>query len=82
MKPGDLLIMRIDLAYMYEGEDVPWDKDGFLVPGKIPVPSGTIVVVVNEARKLNGDPRENVYYKILTPSGVGWVWCNYVKDAG
>ena len=82
MKPGDLIRMRIDLGYLYEGEEVPWDEEGDLLRGKISVPYGTIGTVLKVVRKPNGDPRENLYYKILTLGGVGWVWCNYVSEVG
>ena len=80
MKPGDLLKMRIDLAYTYGGDEVPWDEEGNLIRGNISIPHGTIVTVLKVVSKFNGDPRENSYYKILAPGGVGWVWCNYVSE--
>lgn len=79
MKIGDLLRIITPLPYTYEGDEVPWDKDGYLVPGKISIPCGTIVTVLGVARKSKCDIRENTYYKILTPGGVGWVWGNYVS---
>jgi len=86
VKPGDLIRMRIDLGYLYEGEEVPWDEEGDLLPGRISVPYGTICTVLNVVRKPmrkpNGDPRDNLYYKILAPGGVGWVWYNYVSEVG
>ena len=82
MKPGDLIRMRIDLGYLYEGEEVPWDEEGDLLRGKISVPYGTIATVLGVVRKPNGDPRENEYYKILAPGGVGWVWNHYVDEVG
>ena len=82
MNVGDLIRMRIDLGYLYEGEEVPWDEGGDLLPGNISVPYGTIGTVLKVVRKLNGDPRDNSYYKILTPGGVGWVWYYYVDEVG
>lgn len=82
MKPGDLLRVKTFLDYLYGGEEVPWDEDGILVPGNISVPYGTIATVLGVVRKPNGDPRENEYYKILTPGGVGWVWNHYVDEIG
>ena len=46
MKPGDLLKMRIDLAYTYGGDEVPWDEEGNLIRGNIFIPYGTIVTVL------------------------------------
>ena len=43
---GDLIRMRIDLGYLYEGEEVPWDEEGYLLPGNISVPYGTIATVL------------------------------------
>lgn len=78
MKPGDLLRVKISLDYLYTGEEDPWDEDGYLVPGNISVSHGTIVTVLNVVRNLGGI----VYYKILTPGGVGWVWNYYVEEVG
>lgn len=79
MKPGDLLRVKISLDYLYGGEEVPWDKDGFFVPGNISVPYGTIVTVLGVVRKPKGAFKD-VYYKILTHGGVGWVRNYYVED--
>ena len=82
MKPGDLLRVITSLDYLYEGEEVPWDEEGDLLPGNISVPYGTIATVLGVGWKPNGDPRDNLYYKILTPGGVGWVWYYYVDEVG
>ena len=82
LKPGDLLRVKTSLEYLYAGEEVPWDEDGYLVPGNISVPYGTIATVLGVVRKPKGDFKGIVYCKILTPGGVGWVWNHYVDEVG